>query len=86
MEALDFTDKEPNEILTDLAAATDWLRDQFAAAKLVLPAALFENAATDPETMFFWSADVQHLRVVSACVRKHIVVPPSPPVMLDPNP
>ncbi|MFN8994832.1 MAG: hypothetical protein ACK5X3_14390 [Pseudomonadota bacterium] len=84
MDPLDFEGKTSNEILEELALATEWLAAQFAAAKLLLPSTIAVAAEDDVQAAFFWDANRKHLPVLAANARYLKVPPPPEPLTLDP--
>lgn len=71
MNNLDFTDKNQNEVLEELAIAAEWLAAQYAAGLATLSAStLLELVqSTDPQKRFFLDAATQHLPVLITCTR-----------------
>jgi hypothetical protein len=78
MDPLDFDGKTSNEILEELALATEWLAAQFATAKPLLSAEVAEAADSDTQGLFFWNANRSVLPTLASCAR-HLIVPPPPP-------
>jgi hypothetical protein len=82
MDPLDFEGKTSNEILEDLAQATEWLAAQFAAAKPLLPSTVAVAAEDDVQAAFFWDANRKHLPVLAQATRHVKVSPPMEPLTL----
>lgn len=83
---IDFENKTTNEILELLAEASDWLCEQYTAAKQLLPPSVALAAdSDDPQASFFWQANTKHIPVLSASTRHVKITDPNDGVAVSPQ-